>query len=126
MGANRAGAIGDLTRLIANWGTALFVRQNYTRLDYPNEREISIILVNVQTIAEHKCVGNSEPCKLNFNWYFATLKLVQKRTYIYACRIPRGKQVDHFLKRTSRVDDVFDNQHVAPDDGCVQIHHNSN
>src|SRR6266550_6076860 len=89
--------------------------------DDGNVREVSVLLAIVQPVSNHEFVFDGESDVFHFDIDLPAGRLAQKTRRAQAPRRARAQDVLQVGQRQSRIDDVFDNQHVAPLERAVEI-----
>src|SRR5256714_2016108 len=91
------------------------------RVEHAHVGQVSVPLGEVEAVADHEAIRDLEADVAHGNVDLAPLRLRQERADLERRRLPRLEVPHQVRERETRVDDVLDDQDVAPGDVDVEV-----
>lgn len=102
--------------------TCLRGRLVLLQIHHPDERQVAIVLVEVEAVAKDKFVGDGEAAIMDGDDGLAALGLVEQGADFETLRLARLEQFQHRGDGVAAVYDIFHEQDVLVVDVGQQVH----
>jgi hypothetical protein len=92
----------------------------------PKIIEVAVALSDIEAVSDHKLVGETKAYVAKIGFHLLHAFFQKKRTHFKTGWVPSGKVFAEIIEREPTIDNVFDNDDIAPGQIDIEVLDNAN
>ena len=87
----------------------------------PKVVEVAVTLSDIEAVPDHKLVGETKAYVAKIGFHLLHALFEKKRTHLKAGWVPGGKVLAEVVEREPTIDNVFDDDDIAPGEIDIEV-----